>query len=271
MVASLESVHLKLIRAQEHLEAIIGLLADFSVGKCEIVTDEDKNAHVGFMRVHLPKPPKPLNCVIADCLYNIRSALDHIVWQLVLANPPNAPNGRNAFPICSSGDNFEAAKKRHRLDGIPTTATTLIESLQPYLGRNQTLLTLSALHERDKHQTLNLITAVARDTFIEWSGSNSFLKIFIGGEELRDGAIFGNVGIPLNDPQLLTTIGSNETLSSLRERFLKMKMEGQASIFVAFGDSAAEELEPLRVDTVLQEIMEFARDNIIPAFEPFFH
>ena len=51
---------------------------------------------------------------------------------------------------------------------------------------------------------------------------------------------------------------------------MNMKLKGKASIFVAFGDTAAEELEPLRIETVLQEILEFIRDRIVPAFEPFF-
>jgi len=51
---------------------------------------------------------------------------------------------------------------------------------------------------------------------------------------------------------------------------MNMKVQGKASIFVAFGDSTAEELEPLRVETVLHEILQLARDRIVPAFEPFF-
>ncbi|MFL6443492.1 MAG: hypothetical protein ACJ713_06760 [Candidatus Sulfotelmatobacter sp.] len=187
-----------------------------------------------------------------------------------MANPPNTPSGKTAFPICSSPENFKKAKKRHRLDGVSASATTLIESLQPYHGRDQTLLTLSALHERDKHQTLNLVTAVASDTFIDWtSGDTSLLKMFIGGEEIRDGAIFGDVGIPLDDPALLEFLG-NESLASFRQRYMKMKAQGQAAIFVAFGSSATEDLERFRVETVLQKILKLVRDNVVPTFEPFF-
>jgi hypothetical protein len=41
-------------------------------------------------------------------------------------------------------------------------------------------------------------------------------------------------------------------------------------MFVAFDDMKAEELEPLRVETQLREILEFIRGTIVPAFEPFF-
>jgi hypothetical protein len=270
-MASLESVRLKLLRANEHFNAIVELLGEFSIGQCEFIAEEEKATHMGFMRVHLPKPPDQLSLMVADFLFNVRSALDHLVWQLVLANPPNAPNGKTAFPICSSPKTFEDAKKRKRLDGVSETAKALIETFQPYDGRTQTLRTLSTLHETDKHQTFNLVTAVASDTFIDWtSGDTSLIQMFIGGEELRDGEIFGGVKMPLNDPNLLSLIGSKETLTSFRERYLKMQARGQASMFVAFDDTKAEELEPLRVETQLREILEFIRGTIVPAFEPFF-
>jgi hypothetical protein len=50
-----------------------------------------------------------------------------------------------------------------------------------------------------------------------------------------------------------------------------MKVQGQAAIFVAFGNSAAEDLEPFRVETVLQKILTLVRDTVVPAFEPFFN
>lgn len=271
MTASLDSVNLKLVRAEEHFKSIVEILNGFSIGKCEFIAEENQNTHLGFLRVHLPKPLAQLALVIADFLYSVRSALDHLVWQLVFTQPGNTPHKRSAFPICSSSENFDKAKEGHRLDWVPDKAITLIEALQPYPGRDQTLLTLSALHERDKHRTLNLVSAVAKDTFIDWtSGDVSFLQMFIGGEEIRDGAVFGDVGIPLNDPALLQYL-RNETLSQFRERFLKVKVQGQAAIFVAFEESTAEELEPFRVETVLQKILKFVRDTIVPTFEPFFN
>jgi hypothetical protein len=271
MKASLDSVRLKLDRAEEHFRAIVAVLDEFSIGRCEFIPEEDEETHVGFQRVHLPKPPAQLPLMIADFLYNIRSALDHLVWQLVLAHNSVPQRGKTAFPICDNRENFETQRKRHRLDGVPDRAVVLIESFQPYAGRDQTLRTLSSLHEKDKHQTLNLTTAVARDTFINWaSGNSTYLQTFLGGEELRDGEIFGGIGIPLNDPEIIALSGRQESLAGFRERFLNAKAQGEASIFVAFGDTEAEELEPLRVETVLQAILKHARDEVISSFELFF-
>lgn len=84
--------------------------------------------------------------------------------------------------------------------------------------------------------------------------------MFLGDEELRDGAIFGGISVPLNNPEFPIT----------PEKFLKMKVEGHAAIFVAFYQPTSDELEPFRVDTVLQGILESVKDRIIPTFEPFF-
>jgi len=266
----LDGVRLKLVRAEEHLKTIFQILDGFSIGKCEIIAEEDKNTNSGLLRVHLPKPDPQLRVIAGDFCYNVRSALDHLVWQLVIANPPHAPNRNNAFPICSSQANFNDAKRRHRLDGVSAEAITLIDSFQPYPGRKQALLTLSTIHDTDKHQTLNIVTAVASDTAVEWYGDTSYFGFFLGSEELRDGAVFGDIALPFTE-EMVSFLGKGETLSAFRDRFLKAKMEGEAAIFVAFDKAGAEELEPLRVDTVLQEILDHIGQNIIPAFEPFFN
>lgn len=48
------------------------------------------------------------------------------------------------------------------------------------------------------------------------------------------------------------------------------KLNGKCTLFIAFDDPGAEELADRRIDMVLQEIFEFVRDDVIPAFEPFF-
>ena len=59
------------------------------------------------------------------------------------------------------------------------------------------------------------------------------------------------------------------TYPGIRERLKGVEAQGHATIFVAFQDSTAEQLEPLRVDRVLEEILEFIEDRVFPAFERF--
>jgi hypothetical protein len=257
--AALNGVRLKLVRAEEHFKAIQSAVAGLNNARCEMTPEEcldDKN--FGVLRIHLtPKPPLALSTVIGDFLFNVRSSLDHLVWQLVLSNN-GKPCSSNMFPISDKPKDFDNAVKQDRLQGVAVNARTLIESLQPYNAGNEPLQTLSRLHNFDKHRTLNLTTAVASSTSVQWSDeSGPSIGMFIGDQELRDGAIYGDISMPF-----ITT--------TMREKFFNMKVQGHAATFIAFDNATADELEPFRVDTVLQEILDFTRDKIISTFELFF-
>ncbi len=255
---ALTGVSAKLVRAKQQLDAIHRILRGFKYGECRIVFEEDVNRGAIFPRVHLPKPPIKLPIAIGEMLYHVRSALDHIVYQLALSNSPTIPK-KPAFPIYTDPHNF-ASMKKSRLAGIPEKAAALIETLQPYEGRENPLLMLDKLHNVDEHRTLNLVTAVASDTEVQWSeGGNPLVSLFIGGEEIRDGAIFCGIGV------------RREAVTKAQiARVAKMEMQGKAAIFVAFDDPSAESLEECRVDRTLEAILNFVRNNVVPAFEPFF-
>lgn len=255
------SARFKLVRAEEHLDSVVKTLRAFAYGDCQLVPEKDTERHAIFLRVCLPKPPDSLASVIGDFLFNVRSALDHIVYRLVLMNEPERASNRNAFPICSSADNFAEALKGKRLDGVPEKAVTLIESLQPYEGRENPLRTLDDLHNVDKHKSLHLTTAVASAVALEWlDEQDPVLATFLGDDELRDGARFGGVGLSLDDP----------LASRFVSRLEEVKVQGKAAIFVAFDNATAESLESHRVDAVLQSIFQFVRYTVFEAFEPFF-
>lgn len=254
----LGGVKAKLVRAKQHLDAARRILGRFKYGECRIVFEEDADMNLIVPRVHLSKPPTKLPIIIGDMLYNVRSALDHLIYQLVLSNPPNTPNKKTAFPIHADRQSFDSIKKL-RLKGVPVKAAALVEALQPYAGRENPLLMLDKLHNVDKHRTLNVVTAVASDTEVQWSeGGAPFLTLFVGGEEIRDGATFGGIGITRNAV-------THESLA----RVTKMEMHGKAAIFVAFDDPSVDSLEECRVDRTLEVILNFVRDEVIPMFEPF--
>lgn len=278
---ALAGARLKLVRAEKHFQDITEILKRLEHGECEIIPEEQSDG-LGVLRVRLsPKPPDDLPVIVGDCLFNLRSALDHLVWQLVIVNK-GTPTDRHFFPICSSSKAFsEAVAKHHRLDDAPAKAVTLIESLQPYYtGETHPLALLSKLHNVDKHRNLNLVTAVASDTELNWGRPTSDDSVDIAvatalwNDELRDGAIMP-LGLKLDHPDY----------PGIRARFHQMKVQGYAAMFVSFADRMLDpglvaiedrhDLEPalehLRVDWVLKEILEFVRDTVLPTFEPFFN
>jgi hypothetical protein len=258
MKSALDGARRKLIRAQIHLDAVTDTLVRFADGECAIVPETETDDGL-ILRVRLPKVPDTLAPTIGDFLFNVRSALDHIVWQLVLSNPPNEPTSRNAFPICTSDENFRTALAGHRLDGVPAQAAIIIKNLQPYIGGQNPLATLNDLHNVDKHRQLSLVTAVSSETTLDWfRGGEVVCRIVLGGHELREGTRLGDMAV---------SVAGGGTISA---RLADVKVQGKAALFVAFTDEKAETLEPFRVETVLEEILQFVRDEVFTAFESFF-
>jgi hypothetical protein len=76
-----------------------------------------------------------LRVLIGEVVHHSRSALDHLVWQLVIANG-RQPGPHNEFPIFHSvpsrrRPNDVTALER-RVEGVSPAAIAVIESLQPY-------------------------------------------------------------------------------------------------------------------------------------------
>jgi len=120
------------------------------------------------------KPRPEWSVLIGDCIYGYRSALDHLAFQLAVANSPGKlPSKKiaenSAFPIFNSGPKFHATNRK----GVPTTASGLgkisgvsadaraiIERLQPYHRRQnpgaKALWQLYELSNIDKHRLLHV-------------------------------------------------------------------------------------------------------------------
>jgi hypothetical protein len=100
--------------------------------------------------------------IVGDAVHNLRSALDHLVFQLALLNGRSIEEcNRTAFPICIAEANFIDARKR--IDGfVHPKAVNLIEELQPYKAASSTgkgprksnLWIISTLDIVDKHRML---------------------------------------------------------------------------------------------------------------------
>jgi hypothetical protein len=245
MAYPLEGVDRKLDRAEEHLNAIGKLLRPYRYGSFHVVTQYGPNSTSRELVLRLPNPGLPPSIIIGDCLYNMRSALDHLVWQLVELN--HHPAGTwNMFPICIDVLKFADDIRRKRLHGVSREAQTIIEALQPYhhrqgSGHLDPLWVLNELANIDKHRTLNLTSVVA--TTIELEAGP--IKVSIVGGEMADGAIL------LRDDRVSD----------------KVDMNAEGSMFVAFKDAPARKRDVLME---LQKIFDFLRQQVLPRFQPFF-
>lgn len=99
-----------------------------------------------------------------DAVHNLRSTLDHLVWQLRIANEGDPPDPlpsdwRNLqFPICDSLSNFTDESNR-RLCGLGAQSVQYIQDHQPFMTPDpadptkDSLVVLRTLSNVDKHRT----------------------------------------------------------------------------------------------------------------------
>ena len=105
-------------------------------------------------------PPVPISYSIriGEIAYNLRSALDHLIWQLVRANGKR-PTHNNEFPIFSTESECEKQVNR-KLRGVEENKGRLVHDFQPCsdvgeVGKH--LLMLKSICNIDKHRHLNVI------------------------------------------------------------------------------------------------------------------
>src|SRR6266542_5879088 len=174
-MAPLDGVRAKIERATEHFKALEADLLP-RVHDQPYTVSHYRNPDTGW-NVLRPQPfadfPVASAVVLGELIHDLRSALDHLVWQLVLSNR-QVPNWKNQFPIFSHGTMADWGKKqgkarqkdwRAMLRGVHPGDVALIKSLQPYKRRHRetfsALEVLADFSNVDKHRTLMPVTTIA--------------------------------------------------------------------------------------------------------------
>jgi hypothetical protein len=129
-----DAVTYKIVRAYEHLQALEAEMQRYSKSHPAKMVRQNEgplDEYVARLETEGPIPGR-LPIIMGDFFQNLRSSLDYLIWELVLA-AKNTPGKHNMFPVCATPQAFQdAISKQRRLLGIPTDAATLIERLQPY-------------------------------------------------------------------------------------------------------------------------------------------
>ena len=95
---------------------------------------------------------------IGEIAYNLRSALDHLIWA-VAAEHQVTLSRHHEFPIFRSEAQYRRAAQR-KLSGLPAEYTHAIEAVQPFLSDSPTgrdLWMLQLVCNIDKHRHLNVV------------------------------------------------------------------------------------------------------------------
>ena len=160
---AIEGIKGKVTRAEDGLGLLRDEMRQFCGELQESVQHEvrvDRDEQVWVYRGETPSVPIEWSIMTGEILYNLRSALDHLVWELVLANG-QTPGPHSAFPIVDRESAWVSRRDRD-LRGLSEPAIARIRLLQPYGGGLNlpfdvlALLYLHTLCNIDKHRHLVL-------------------------------------------------------------------------------------------------------------------
>jgi hypothetical protein len=176
-VHPLDGVNLKIARANKHLDCLNRKIVQWLDAQNYRVTEYD-NTQTGEARRSLVDPPDTpdgWSLFIGEYAYHMRSALDHLAWQLALLNVRGAAKARakgecwppegTEFPIYA---HFRkpSQKKRYqeKLRRFSPPHRTIVDQEQPFQRGNaasaDALWLLHKLRNTDAHRMLN--TSVVR-------------------------------------------------------------------------------------------------------------
>ena len=160
MAWSADSAYDKVWRVGANLKALDAALMTYTENDPHAITAHFE-ADTGWHSVCLlPRPPGPeFGLIVGEAVHNLRSALDHVAWQLAnLDGVPADPNGVQFPMLTSEPKDFY----QHRnVNGMREEHKAVLESLQPYKTSEANVWPVLAwLSNTDKHRTLHTTASV---------------------------------------------------------------------------------------------------------------
>ena len=158
----LNGVRRKIDRAKTHINDVEIVARQFCVANTDCLypkTDPNSGKKIFHVRFRT-QLPELLPLMIGDAVHNLRSALDHLAWQLVDANG-QTPTINTSFPVFKKKNTKQFNSKVSR---IACGARDIIESIQPYNSGNDDLAILSEMDNFDKHRLLIVIASTVKDS-----------------------------------------------------------------------------------------------------------
>jgi hypothetical protein len=247
MADPLSGIVLKVTRGHDQLNALKAEVDAFFHGKAYKLTPKfEPEELAAYMVVEGKEIPPMWSVIIGEIIHDLRSALDHLVWELVIKDTGAQPNGtKTQFPIFETKAGYESERgEKLCLRGVGTTARALIQSAQPFAtgeGDKSPLWQLRELSNWDKHKSIALAALLLGKAEIEANARPEeleFLAVTRSGL-IENGAIVCGVRLRPSDV-------------FFGDRINQMNMKGKAAFNVAFQDPAL--IRELRVLPTLAAI-----------------
>lgn len=174
--ADLSGVDAKIGWAKCHLAALKEAIDDtLDAHPCQLVGQMDRETGAYVFTVHnLPAMDPTWGLRVGDVVHNLRCALDHLAWQLVILENKK-PNRNTQFPIRRYPRvNEKAEQLQVKLEPAVSNSAILdaLESVQPYAdpwkAGEHPLWRLNRLDIIDKHHVLLVVRAALNVGGMSW-------------------------------------------------------------------------------------------------------
>jgi hypothetical protein len=144
---ALAKILVKTERAKKHLDDVERAASEVWDNLASFFIDSQGN-YIG------PEPSRTVHIDLVtsagDMVHNLRSALDHLAWNLADWESTKRIDTMCCFPIARSFDDYESKKPR-QIAGMSPEAKKIIDELRPYKGGNEPLWRIHYLDIVDKH------------------------------------------------------------------------------------------------------------------------
>jgi hypothetical protein len=188
----------KVERAEKHLRDLEVVRDRFIDTKPYVILSEhdpQTGDHI-FKIMDIQIPPAEIGLIAGDLIHNLRSALDHLAYQLVYANG-NTHTRQTAFPIWECATEYHTQRGR-RVQGMAQRAIDAIDTTEPYKGgKGEILWAIHDLDIADKHHaplvTLLALPAVAMQLpnfFFSPASRPPRFSLPSAGKPLKNGDVF---------------------------------------------------------------------------------
>jgi hypothetical protein len=148
-------IQIKIERAKEHITNLHNVIQGFFDSKpYQVSTKRDASRRLIYYLSNVQPTSTRIAVIEGDAIQNLRSALDHLAWQLFLIGTGGTVNGDQVyFPIANDATSYNS--KLRGLRGMKSDAITMFNAIQPYKGgKDDKLWVLHKLSIIDKHRLL---------------------------------------------------------------------------------------------------------------------
>jgi hypothetical protein len=201
-VPTLDGVFAKVVRAYQHLQEFHKALGDFQDGSpYASALTLNENPELVDLTIRPVPFPAELPILLGDWAHNLRSALDHLAWQLVIDHGGNAPNKHTSFPIFLERLDERGRERNIRITPkVSDDVLTFIKEAQPFNvaapndPRTHTLGALAQINNIDKHRQLPFIRgAVLNGVYAMFSPNGPIISAGDFNFDSQDGAVIATV------------------------------------------------------------------------------